>query len=373
MAIFNFKGIRIAAMATAMPTNEVRPDDFKEQFGEEEVEKFKKMTGVVSSRKASYHQTTGDLGYAAAEHLIKEKGINKDEIGALVVSTHSPDYPRPATAFIVQKRLGLSRECVCYDISLGCSAVVVGIQAVASMMMNSNITKALLISGDTGSKTVNPRDKSKVMLGGDVGVCLLIEKTEDAKDEIHSLVRSDGNGYRYLIVPGGGCRNMNPPHEEVMCEDGIERSLYDSFMRGTSVFTFTVFDVPRMIKDFLAQTATEMDDYDCFALHQANLYILKQIAKKAKIPEEKMPITLPKYGNTSGASPVVSLCDRYGDDNENKEINVMLCGFGIGLSWGVTSFRINTADIYPVIFDDNVFEEGIINDPNELFKDMRGL
>ena len=77
MAIFNFIGIRIAAMATAMPNNEVRPDDFKEQFGDEEVEKFKKMTGVVSSRKASYHQTTGDLGYIAAENLISEKHINK--------------------------------------------------------------------------------------------------------------------------------------------------------------------------------------------------------------------------------------------------------------------------------------------------------
>ena len=373
MAIFNFQNIRIAAMATAMPSHEVRPDDFKEQFGDEEVEKFKKMTGVITSRKASYHQTTGDLGYAAAEKLICEKNINKEDIGALVVATHSPDYPRPATAFIVQKRLGLSKECACFDISLGCSAVVYGIQVVASMMMNSNISKALLISGDTGSKTVNSRDKSKVMLGGDVGVCLLIEKTENVKDEIHSLVRSDGNGYRYLIVPGGGCRNMNPPHEEVMCEDGIERSLYDSFMRGTSVFTFTVFDVPRIVKDFLAQTNTTIDDYDCFAFHQANLYILQQIAKKAKIPAEKMPITLPKYGNTSGASPVVSLCDRYGEDADNKEINVMLCGFGIGLSWGVTSFKINTAEILPIIFDDTVFEEGIINDPNELFKDMRGL
>lgn len=373
MAIFNFKGIRVAAMATAMPNNEVRPDDFKEQFGDEEVEKFKKMTGVISSRKASYHQTTGDLGYIAAEKLISEKHINKEDIGALVVATHSPDYPRPATAFIVQKRLGLNTECACFDISLGCSAVVYGIQVLSSMMMTSNIRKALLISGDTGSKTVNPRDKSKVMLGGDVGVCLLLERTDNPDDEIHSLVRSDGNGYRYLIVPGGGCRNMNPPHDEVMCEDGIERSLYDAFMRGTSVFTFTVFDVPKVVKDFLAQTNTSIDDYDCFAFHQANLYILQQIAKKAKIPADKMPITLPKYGNTSGASPVVSMCDRYGENIENKEINVLLCGFGIGLSWGVTSFKINTNDILPIIFDDTVFEEGIIRDPNELFKDMRGL
>ncbi len=373
MAIFNFKGVRVEAMATAMPTHEVRPDDYKDEFGEEEVEKFKKMTGVVSVRKASYHQTTGDLGYVAAEKIIHEKHVNKNEIGALVVATQSPDYPRPATAFIVQKRLGLSNECACFDISLGCSAVIYGIQVIGSMMIQSNIRKALLISGDTGSKSVNPHDRSRAMLGSDVGVCLLLERDDNADNQIHSLVRSDGNGYRYLITPAGGCRNMNPPREEVLCEDGISRSLYDPFMRGTSVFTFTVFDVPRIVKDFLAQTNTAIEDYDCFALHQANLYILQQIAKKAKIPIDKMPITLTKYGNTSGASPVVSMCDRYGDDTINKEINVMMCGFGIGLSWGVTSFKINIADIFPIIYDDSVFEEGIINDPNELFKDMRGF
>ena len=241
------------------------------------------------------------------------------------------------------------------------------------MMMHSNIRKAMLISGDTGSKSVNQHDRSRVMLGSDVGVCLLLERDDNDENQIHSLVRSDGNGYRYLITPAGGCRNMNPPREEVLCEDGISRSLYDPFMRGTSVFTFTVFDVPRIIKDFLVQTETTMEDYDCFALHQANLYILQQIAKKAKIPVEKMPITLTKYGNTSGASPVVSLCDRYGDDLEDKEINVMLCAFGIGLSWGVTSFKINKSNIYPIFFDDSIFEEGVINDPNELFKDMRGF
>ena len=154
------------------------------------------------------------------------------------------------------------------------------------------------------------------MLGGDVGVCLLIEKTENDKDEIHSLVCSDGDGYRYLIVSGCSGRKMNPPHEEVLCEDEIEQSMYDSFMRGTSVFTFTVFDVPSIIKDFLAQTNTTVDDYDCYAFHQANLYILQQIATKAKIPMEKMPITLPQYGNTSSASPVVSLRDQYGCDRQ---------------------------------------------------------
>lgn len=365
MAIFNFNNIKISGIATAIPKNVIRPDDFKEKFGEEEVEKFKQMTGITESRRTSEHQTVGDLCYTAAEYLIKEKNIDKSEIGALVMSTHSPDYRKPATAFVIHKRLGLSEEAAVYDISLGCSAVLYGIQTVASMMMCSDIKYGLLVSGDCGSKVNNRNDKSKAMLGGEAGVAILIEKTAE-QNELKALVRSNGEGYRYLITPAGGCRNMNPPREEVMCKDGIMRTLYDPFMMGTSVFTFTVFDVPKVMKDFFRLTNTSVEDYDCFAFHQANLYILKQIGKKMKIPTEKMPLTLPTYGNTSGASPIVTLCDTYGQNNENKDLNVLLIAFGIGLSWGCTSFHINTADILPVIEDDTWFEEGLINSPAEL-------
>lgn len=365
MAIFKFNNIRILGMACAIPKNVIRPDDFKKVFGDEEVEKFKQMTGIIESRRTDPHQTAGDLCYAAAEYLIKEKCVDKSEIGALVMVTQSPDYRRPATSFILHKRMGLSEDTAVFDISLGCSAVLYGIQTVASIMMSSDIKKALLVSGDTGSKITNPNDKSKIMLGGEAGVALLIERTEE-ESKIFSMVRSNGNGYRYLITPAGGFRNMNPPREEVVCKDGIKRTLYDPFMMGTSVFTFTVFDVPKIMKDFFKETGTNVDDYDCFAFHQANLYILKQIAKKMKIPAEKMPLTLPTYGNTSGASPIVTLCDTYGKNTENKDINVLLSAFGIGLSWGVTSFHINTADILPIIEDDTWFEEGLINSPAEL-------
>ena len=153
-----------------------------------------------------------------------------------------------------------------------------------------------------------------------------------------------------------------------MCEDGNERTLMNSFIQGTSVFTFTIFDVPRLIKDFFAKTETTPDSYDCFAFHQANLYILKQIAKKTKIDFERMPITLDRYGNTSGASAIVSLCDKYGNDTKDKTIKVMACGFGIGISLGATSFEINTNDILPIFEDDEIFEEGLITNPNQLYE-----
>ena len=171
-----------------------------------------------------------------------------------------------------------------------------------------------------------------------------------------------------VAVTAGGYRNLHASEEVVMCEDGNPRTLMNSFIQGTSVFTFTIFDVPRLVKDFFAQTETTPDQYDCFAFHQANLYILKQIAKKTKIDFERMPITLDRYGNTSGASAIVSLCDKYGNSNEDKTLKVMACGFGIGISLGATSFKINTADILPIFEDDAIFEDGLITDPNQLYE-----
>lgn len=367
MAFFNFNNIKVAGVACAVPTNEVKTEGYKPLFGDEEVEKFMEMTGVRASHRTSEHQTCSDLGYRAALELLQKKGILPEEIGALIFASHSPDYRRPSTAFVLQYRLGIPKEAVCYDISLGCSSLVVGMQTIASTMNTSDIKKALLFVGDTAGKSVYPEDRSSAMLFGEAGAVMLLEKTDDENDQIKALVRSDGAGFKYMIVPGGGYRNLHASEEVVMCEDGNPRTLMNSFIQGTSVFTFTIFDVPRLIKDFFAQTETTPDYYDCFAFHQANLYILKQIAKKTKIDFERMPITLDRYGNTSGASAIVSLCDKYGESDESKTIKVMACGFGIGISLGAISFEINTDDILPIYEDDQVFEEGLIINPNQLY------
>lgn len=368
MALFNFKNIKVAGIAAAVPKNCVKTESYKPIFGDEEVEKFMEMTGVRASHRTSEHQTCSDLGVAAAKKLLEKKGVSPEEIGAVLFVSHSPDYRRPSTAFIIQYRLGIPREAVCYDISLGCSSLVNGIQAAASMIQSCpEIKKALVFVGDTAGKSVNMKDRSSAMLFGEAGAVMLLERTDSDESNIDVLLRSDGSGFKYMIVPGGGYRYLNAPEEPVMCEDGNPRSLHNSFIQGTSVFTFTIFDIPRLIKDFWQKTETTVDDYDCYAFHQANLSILKQIAKKTKIPFEKIPITLDRYGNTSGASAIMSLCDRYGENEDSEKVKVFACGFGIGLSWGCASFEINTEDIIPIIEDDEVFEEGVFTDPNQLY------
>lgn len=368
MAYFSFKGIKVSGIACAVPSNEVKTESYKPIFGDEEVEKFMDMTGVRASRRTFEHQTASDLGYRAAKELLAKKNIDVNEIGALIFSSHSPDYRRPATAFVLQYRLGIPKEAVCYDISLGCSSLVVGMQTLASIMSTSDMKYGLLFVGDTAGKSVCPTDRSSAMLFGEAGAVMLLEKTGNDKDRINALIRSDGSGFRYMIVPGGGYRNLHASEELVMCEDGNERSLMNSFIQGTAVFTFTIFDVPRLIKDFFAQTGTSPYDYDCYAFHQANLYILKQIAKKTKIPFDRMPITLDRYGNTSGASAILSLCDRYALSTEKKTLKIMACGFGIGISLGTTSFELNTDDILPIFEDESIYEDGLITNPNQLYE-----
>ena len=368
MAFFKFNNIRVAGVACAVPRNVVETETYKPVFGDEEVDKFITMTGVKASHRTLEHQTCSDLGYRAARELLAHKGIKPEEIGALLFSSHSPDYRRPSTAFVLQYRLGIPEEAVCYDISLGCSSLVVGMQTMASVMNASDMKYGLLFVGDTAGKSVNPNDRSSAMLFGEAGAVMLMEKTDDPADQVQALIRSDGSGFKYMIIPGGGYRNLHASEDVVMCDDGNERSLMNSFIQGASVFTFTIFDVPRLIKDFWEQSGTTPQDYDCFAFHQANLYILKQIAKKTKIPFERLPITLDRYGNTSGASAIVSLCDVYGGSDEGKVIKVMACGFGIGISLGAASFEINTADILPIMEDDEIYTEGLITHPNQLYE-----
>lgn len=361
MPFFTYKNIRISAIAGAVPKEHISVDSFIEQNGIETVEKFKIMTGIKEFRRAKEHQTASDLGYTAAEKVLSEKSIDRSTIGALVFVAHSTDYRRPATACVLHKRLGLSKDCATFDIGLGCSAVAYGIQTICSMMSNSDIYRGLLIVGETLTKMINPRDRSVNMLFGDGGAAILFEKT-DNDTHISVLLKSDGNGYKSIIAPAGGFRNLNTSREDMVWPDGNTRSLYNTYMNGTDVFSFTISDVPKTVKEFFEKTQTSPDDYECFAFHQANKYIHQQLSKKLKIPMDKMPLCLDRYGNTSAPAPVLALCDAYGNKSEGV-INTLFCCFGVGLSWGVASAKVDSKNIFPIIETDEVFEEGIINEP----------
>lgn len=367
MPYFQFNNIKVCGVASAVPTEIVKVSDFAVKYGEDYVSKFSASTGIKQFRRTKPHQTASDLCYVAAEKIISEKGINKEEIGALVFVAHSTDYRRPATACVLHKRLGLDKYCAAFDISLGCSAFVYGLQVVCSMMANSDINKALLLVGETLTKMVNPEDKSVNMLFGDGGAAILLEKTE-SESTIKGILKTDGTGYKAIIAPGGGFRNMDAPTQNFIWKDGNIRSLYNTNMQGEDVFAFTISQVPRTIKEFLAKIEVDVNEYDCLAFHQANKFISQTLCKKLKCSEEKMPLCLDRYGNTSAPAIPLVLSDTYGNVDKDKELKVLACGFGVGLSWGVCSMTVNVKDIYPIVETDEIFEEGIINNPDDYYK-----
>lgn len=366
MPYFQFNNIKVSGVASAVPTEIVKVSDFASQYGEDYVTKFSASTGIKQFRRTKPHQTASDLCFVAAEKIISEKEVQREEIGALVFVAHSTDYRRPATACVLHKRLGLDKNCVAFDISLGCSAFVYGMQVVCSMMANSDINKALLLVGESLTKMVNPKDKSVNMLFGDGGAAILLEKTEQVST-IKGILKTDGTGYKAIIAPGGGFRNIDAPTQDFTWPDGNVRSLYNTNMQGDDVFGFTISQVPRTIKEFLAKTEVDINSYDCLAFHQANKYISQMLCKKLKCSEDKMPLCLDRFGNTSAPAIPLVLCDTYGSVDEDKELRVLACGFGVGLSWGVCSLTINPKDVFPIVETDEIFEEGIINSPEEFY------
>ncbi len=351
-----FNNIQIAGMASAVPENVIDSTSYYSKFGKENVDKVIAMTGVKQMYISKREQTASDLAFAAAKKILENQNIPVESIGILLFITQTPDYRAPSTALVLHKRLGLSKDCIAFDINLGCSGFVYGMFVVSSLLQTLDCDYGMLLMGDTGSKIGSPDDRGSVLLFGDAGSAVLLQKKKNA-GQMRMRFRSDGNGFKSIIVPSGAYRNMDGSHERVLWGDGNIRSDYDSYVNGTEVFNFTIFEVPQLVKEFIKENEISLDDYDCFALHQANVFILKQFAKRLKIPWEKTAISMDRYGNTSVSSIPLTLSDRYGDINENI-IKVFMCGFGIGLSWGIVDADICTDVIYPILYTDDYYKDG---------------
>lgn len=347
--------VKISGISVAVPSLSVPVESYNAVFGEEVVSKFSEMTGVKSVCRCIPQQTASDLGFEAAQNLLNQFGIDKSEIGILVFVSQKPDYRSPSTAFILHSRLGLSENCTSFDINLACSGYIYGLQTVLSLLENSDAKKALLITADTSVKSLAPEDRTMIMLFGDSGSATLVEKTEE-DCSIKIGMRTDGNRFKSIITPSGAYRNRFISTERVKWSDDISRSDYDTHMKGMDVFGFSITDVPKLLKDFMEATETTPENYDYFSLHQANMYILKQLARKLKIPFEKIPLSLDRYGNNSSNSVPLVLADHFGSITSGS-FRTLMAGFGAGLSWACCDTSIDYSVILPLLKTDNYYKE----------------
>ena len=269
----------------------------------------------------------------------------------LVFVTQTPDYRIPATACVLQLRLGLSRNLVAFDVNLGCSGYVNGLNIVSSLMESSQAEYGLLLAGDTSAREFKRDDKFKTghtaaWLFGDAGTATLLHRT--MTEGLEFSIATDGSGYETIFAPYGGWRNP----------DCRERWSNNSCMNDIDVFNFATNEAPSQINDYMIHKGKVPADYDCLVLHQANLMILKRIAKKTGFPVEKMLVSMNHFANTSSASIPLTLVNEYGESSDDTVISALCCGFGVGLSWGTVEMRINKRDILPLLHTDEYFKDG---------------
>lgn len=341
MAFTEIKNVAIRGVAAAVPERKVYNKDFP-KLSDEQLQQYIKTVGVIERRCAIHDGSlcTSDLCHAAAEKLLGDLGWNLEEIGLLVFVSHTQDYKLPSTACILQARLGLSKEAMAFDVPLGCSGFVYGLGIVGSIVSQGTIKKALLLVGNTQSVYASPEDKSTALLFGDGGSAIALEFDPAQEDSIELHYQTDGAGYEALIVPDGGCRNPFNEHSADMEEfdEGIRRSRLHEKMDGGAVFTFGLFSVPKSLNALMKQFGIDIESIDYLLLHQANKFMLDSIRKKLKLPEEKVPLNIDRFGNTSGASIPLLMVTEMQEQLRNRKLKHLACGFGVGLSLGSACF-----------------------------------
>lgn len=329
----SFSNLKIAGFAAGVPKSVTRSEDAIHS-DDYDAASFIETTGI-KERRISNDFTTSDLCCAAAEQLIGDLEWDKSDIDILIFVSQNADYILPATACILQDRLGLKKECYAEDIALGCSGWVYGLSTIAGLMSGGDAKKALLLAGDAKRRAEYELDT----LMGFAGTATAIEYEEGAKG-FNFHMGTDGSGHQSIIIPDGGARNMTTPHSfDLENVNGNMINRLTPRMEGMDVFAFAISVPPKSIKSLAEKYDFDYQDVDYFVFHQGNVIMLNKIIKKLKVSPDRMPLSLPYFGNTSSASIPITITTQLKGKVENKLTKFIGCGFGVGLSWGTVAFE----------------------------------
>lgn len=332
MAFLKIDNVKIAGIAACVPPKRVDNMDSDLVEDKHELEKYIETTGVRYRYIAEDGICSSDLCKAAAEKLIEEMGIDKSEIGCLIMVTQTPDYIFPATACVLQNRLGLPTDCMSFDITMSCPGWIYGLSVMSSIISAGKIKKGLLLVGETSTKAKSPYDRVN-LLAGDAGTATVLEFAEGANPLLFDM-HTDGSNYRSLIIPDGGYRNPVTPDsfEYHECKDGALRNRLQANMEGEDILSFAMHAAPKCIKNLLDHFGIEKDSIDLFLIHQANRMINKLIQKRMRVEDDRMPHNIEEFGNTSSTTIPLMIVNKQHDCFAGKRI--VACGFGTGLAWG---------------------------------------
>ncbi len=328
----------IKGISYYLPEKIVTNEELLKEFPEWSIDKVEAKVGVQSRHIAGYNETAGDMAEKAARNLFKEYEITPRSIDFILFCTQSPDYFLPSTACILQNRLGIPTSAGAFDYNLGCSGCVYGM-AIGKSFVDSGLAKnVLLLTAETYNKYLHPSDKSNRSIFGDGAAACLI--SSDGFAEIgEASLGTDGNGAKHLIIETGAARHKAATGVVVEDEDGHRK--YDDYlyMNGSAIFNFTLDIIPVMMKDILEKNKISRDDVDYYVFHQANKFMLNTIRKVNALPKDKFYNNLSNTGNTVSSTVLIGLKQCLESRTITDGMNVMVAGFGVGLSWAGTVLK----------------------------------
>lgn len=349
MPISKFNNVKVSCITTTIPENFKKLEDELDTLyrGDiKHVNRIKKSIGLDKRHVVQENTTTADLCEYSAENILNNYDVNREDIDALILVTQTPDYFQPATAAYLHGKLNLSQDCATFDVNQGCTGYIYGLWLAYMMVETNSCANVLLLAGDTLSKTVNPLDTNTAPLFGDAGTATLIQRAEIESKSFFTL-HTNGKEFDTIIQPKGAFRTPSPQqinNQDVFNVSGT-RTLDDLYMDGAKVFNFSLETEPKAIQEILKISNKTVDDIDYIVFHQANKYIISNISRRLKFPLEKAPSeTTGKYGNQSSASIPSTICDVLNTQVSNSTLDLILSGFGVGLSWA--SCNIVLENIY---------------------------
>lgn len=336
MADSHFRHVKITGIKTVVPENFIDIDDELEYFDNnpKKLARAKKMVGYGRRYYADDNVTALDLAEEAAKQLFAAMATAREEIDMVAFLSQCHDYVSPATACVAHGRLGLARNCGAMDFAQGCSGYVYALWSLYAMIESGAVKKVLLLSGDTPTKVAERGNRSSTQVFGDSASATLLEYSAEENPAYFSL-GADGTGWDILVTPAGGSRL---PIRSDICGKVLRDSQNNTWrfdqglMKGVEVFNFSRDVAAKNILDVLAYAGIDKENIALFCLHQANRQILQAIAKVADIPLEKTPTnTFTDFANTACNSLPTAFTQNLTEDISG---NVLLCGYGVGLSWG---------------------------------------
>lgn len=326
---------KVTAIEYVLPDKLLSNEDLARDFPEWNVDKIFGKTGINERRIVADKECASDLAFRAAEKLLAAIDLERSEIDFIILCTQSPDYFLPATACILQDRLGLSIHCGAFDYNQGCSGFIYGLGLAKGLIETGQAKNILLVTAETYSKYIHPADKSVRTLFGDAAAATLIQRAEGGPYLDRFRYGTDGSGAKNLIVPIGGSRNpaeLNPAPVTYTDDSGNVRTDANLYMNGPAIFEFSMTRVPQLFASIFDESFT-INDVDLFAFHQANKFMLDSLRRRVKLPVEKFITAFEHCGNTVSSSIPIALKEAMKSGDLTSGKTVVGVGFGVGYSW----------------------------------------